>query len=62
MRGPFILLSLLLSVQFSQLLYAQESQKRRVIVLTDIEADPDDAESMVRFLAYELIEPGTLLK
>ena len=52
MRGPFILLSLLLLVQFSQLLYAQENQKRRVIVLTDIEADPDDAESMVRFLTY----------
>ena len=26
--------------------------KPRVIVLTDIENEPDDAESMVRFLAY----------
>jgi hypothetical protein len=31
---------------------AQQSQKPRVIVLTDIEADPDDAQSLVRFLLY----------
>ncbi|HEX6889992.1 MAG TPA: nucleoside hydrolase-like domain-containing protein [Chryseolinea sp.] len=31
---------------------AQQSQKQRVIVLTDIEADPDDAQSLVRFLLY----------
>lgn len=28
------------------------AQKRRVLVLTDIEADPDDAQSLVRFLTY----------
>ena len=26
--------------------------KRRVLVLTDIENEPDDAESLVRFLLY----------
>ena len=31
--------------------YAQES-KKRVLVLTDIEADPDDTQSLVRFLLY----------
>ncbi|MBL7818585.1 MAG: DUF1593 domain-containing protein [Saprospiraceae bacterium] len=28
------------------------AQKKRVLVLTDIEADPDDAQSLVRFLTY----------
>lgn len=28
------------------------AQKNRVLVLTDIEADPDDAQSLVRFLTY----------
>src|SRR5437016_508714 len=32
--------------------YAQQKSKRRVLVLTDIEADPDDSESLVRFLTY----------
>ena len=35
-----------------QLLFAQKSQKPRVVVLTDIEADPDGSQSMVRFLTY----------
>lgn len=30
----------------------QTDQKRRVMVLTDIENEPDDAQSMVRFLTY----------
>ncbi len=34
------------------MLFAQPTHKLRVMVLTDIEADPDDAESMVRFLTY----------
>ncbi len=38
--------------QFHQTLFAQEQEKLRVMVLTDIEADPDDAQSMVRFLTY----------
>lgn len=32
--------------------FAQVPSKLRVMVLTDIEADPDDAQSMVRFLTY----------
>ncbi|MDR1202620.1 MAG: DUF1593 domain-containing protein [Tannerellaceae bacterium] len=35
-----------------QYLIAQENQKNRVIVLTDIEADPDDTQSLVRLLLY----------
>jgi hypothetical protein len=37
---------------FSLSVSAQPGSKLRVIVLTDIEADPDDAESMIRFLTY----------
>ncbi|PXX27388.1 nucleoside hydrolase-like domain-containing protein [Arenibacter sp. ARW7G5Y1] len=32
--------------------FAQINQKNRVIVLTDIEADPDDTQSLVRLLLY----------
>ena len=31
---------------------AQTIQKLRVLVLTDIEADPDDTQSLIRFLLY----------
>lgn len=31
---------------------AQQREKLRVLVLTDIEADPDDSQSMIRFLTY----------
>jgi Protein of unknown function (DUF1593) len=33
-------------------LTAQRNKKLRVLVLTDIEADPDDSQSMIRFLTY----------
>jgi hypothetical protein len=33
-------------------LFAQTGKKLRVLVTTDIEADPDDSESLVRFLTY----------
>ena len=33
-------------------LYGQMTQKNRVIILTDIEADPDDTQSLVRLLLY----------
>jgi len=33
-------------------LYGQISQKNRVIILTDIEADPDDTQSLIRLLLY----------
>ncbi len=44
-----------LSILFSlspSLLPAQENMKLRVLVLTDIEADPDDTQSLIRFLTY----------
>ena len=31
---------------------AQPADKLRVLVLTDIEADPDDTQSLIRFLMY----------
>jgi 5S rRNA maturation endonuclease (ribonuclease M5) len=37
---------------FCQALSALENQKNRVIILTDIEADPDDTQSLVRLLLY----------
>lgn len=44
----------LLFVFFSlpAVLLAQTANKLRVLVLTDIEADPDDTQSMIRFLLY----------
>jgi len=36
----------------SSFLLGQENQKNRVIILTDIEADPDDTQSLVRLLLY----------
>lgn len=36
----------------SQIHFAQENQKHRAIILTDIEADPDDTQSLVRLLLY----------
>lgn len=35
-----------------QSLFGQANQKNRVIILTDIEADPDDTETLVRLLLY----------
>ncbi len=35
-----------------QWVFAQIEQKNRVIILTDIEADPDDTQSLVRLLLY----------
>jgi hypothetical protein len=37
---------------FGQVLPDETAQKNRVIVLTDIEADPDDTQSLVRLLLY----------
>jgi hypothetical protein len=36
----------------SQVLFAQPDQKHRVIILSDIEADPDDTQSFVRLFLY----------
>lgn len=45
-------ITLLLIISFSFGGYAQENKKHRVIVLSDIEADPDDTQSLIRFLMY----------
>jgi hypothetical protein len=37
---------------FGSVLYADKGQGHRVIILTDMGADPDDSESMVRLLLY----------
>jgi Cellulose-binding Sde182, nucleoside hydrolase-like domain/Cellulose-binding protein Sde0182, C-terminal domain len=49
MRTYFFLV--ILSLTFGSL-YGQMTQKNRVIILTDIEADPDDTQSLVRLLLY----------
>lgn len=46
---PLMALSVLV---LTQSLYAQATQKNRVIILSDIEADPDDTQSFVRLLLY----------
>ncbi len=45
------LLFLIFMLAFSSL-YGQKVQKNRVIILSDIEADPDDTQSFVRLLLY----------
>ena len=48
-----VLFLIIFSLLFSSIsLFAQESQKHRVIILTDIEADPDDTQSLIRLLLY----------
>lgn len=37
---------------FPKFLWAQQNQKTRVIILSDIEADPDDTQSFVRLFLY----------
>lgn len=49
MKTYFLLI--VFSLTYTSLL-SQESQRNRVIVLTDIEADPDDTQSLVRLLVY----------
>jgi hypothetical protein len=44
----FLVLTMLISMGT----YGQQKSRLRVLVLTDIEADPDDSESLVRFLLY----------
>lgn len=45
-------LSTLVLCLLSQVLPAQNAAPHRVIILTDIEADPDDTQSLVRLLLY----------
>lgn len=49
MKSFIVFTALLLSITS---LMGQSAQKQRVIVLTDIEADPDDTQSLVRLLLY----------
>lgn len=51
MKTVFVLLVLSLILP-SQPLTAQDAEKHRVLVLTDIEADPDDTQSLIRLLLY----------
>src|SRR5690606_9942271 len=49
----FVLFFLLISLQqFGQTTSGENNLKHRVIILTDIEADPDDTQSLVRLLLY----------
>jgi Cellulose-binding Sde182, nucleoside hydrolase-like domain len=41
-----------LTATISLTAYPQTNQKPRVLVLSDIEADPDDTQSFVRFMLY----------
>jgi hypothetical protein len=50
--NTILLLLLLFSFSFPSVTVAQANKKLRVLVLTDIEADPDDAQSLIRFLTY----------
>lgn len=52
MKALLFLFLAILSVHLSQQSYAQTNTKNRVIILSDIEADPDDAQSFVRLLLY----------
>ena len=52
MKFPRLLYFLTWTFICSGSVVAQTIQKNRVIVLTDIEADPDDTQSMVRLLLY----------
>src|SRR5262249_28729051 len=48
-----IMAAMFLAIYFLPInLLAQVNKKLRVLVLTDIEADPDDTQSMIRFLTY----------
>ncbi|MDB5123403.1 MAG: hypothetical protein JWP94_1532 [Mucilaginibacter sp.] len=46
----YVILTLLAALPF--VLSAQAGKKLRVLVTTDIEADPDDSQSLIRFLTY----------
>ena len=51
MRILFVF-AVIIGLSFVQSLTAQTPQKNRVIILSDIEADPDDTQSFVRLLLY----------
>jgi hypothetical protein len=47
-----ILISITLILSAFHTVFAQSIQKHRVVILTDIEADPDDTQSLVRLFLY----------
>ncbi len=49
---PLFYLTVFFLVFFSQSVYTQADQQNRVIILSDIEADPDDTQSFVRLFLY----------
>ena len=49
---PLAALLLLPALALGAVTLQAADQKRRVIVLTDIENEPDDTQSMIRFLLY----------
>ena len=51
-RSLWFKISLLALLLFAFESYSQENKRHRVIVLSDIEADPDDSQSLIRFLMY----------
>ncbi|MCB9249466.1 MAG: DUF1593 domain-containing protein [Ignavibacteriales bacterium] len=51
MKTSFILIILCFTL-CTQSIFTQTHHKNRVIILSDIEADPDDTQSMVRLLLY----------
>ena len=50
-QSKIVALVLLLPLLF-QSIFAQAETKHRVIILTEMEADPDDTQSLVRLLLY----------
>src|SRR5665647_930644 len=51
-RNIHFIFSLFLLIFFCRTISASEGPKSRVIILTDIEADPDDTQSLIRLLLY----------
>ncbi len=49
-----IFISTLVLIYFCQCMSAQDNQKNRAIILTDIENEPDDTESLVRLLFIQM--------
>ncbi len=52
MKTSCLLISLVVGILFSVNAISQTGTKNRVIILTDIENEPDDTQSMIRLLLY----------
>lgn len=52
LKSAFSVTLILALILMCQVLGAQELRKQRVIILTDVENEPDDTESLVRLLLY----------